>query len=34
MEAIYARLIRNGRKTLSDVPSKLREAVAALLENA
>jgi len=33
MAKIYAALIRKGLKTLDDVPAKLREAVAALLED-
>lgn len=32
MAKIYAELIRKGRKTLDDVPSKLRAEVEALLE--
>ena len=32
MAAVYAELIRKGRKTLDDVPQKLREAVEKLLE--
>lgn len=32
MIKIYADLIRKGVKTLADVPAKLRDAVAALLE--
>ena len=31
MEKIYAELIRKGLKTLEDVPERLRDAVAALL---
>ena len=34
MAAIYARLIRNGTKTMEDVPAKLRDEVAVLLDNA
>lgn len=32
MAAIYANLIRRGRKTLKDVPASLRAEVEALLE--
>ena len=32
MAKIYAELIRKGRKTLDDVPAKLRAEVEALLE--
>ena len=32
MAKVYADLIRKGLKTLEDVPEKLREAVAAVLE--
>lgn len=32
MARIYAELIRKGRKTLDDVPAKLRAEVEALLE--
>lgn len=32
MAKVYADLIRKGKKTIEDVPEKLREAVAALLE--
>ena len=32
MAKIYAELIRKGRKTLDDVPAKLRGEVEALLE--
>lgn len=32
MAKVYADLIRKGIKTLEDVPEKLREAVAAVLE--
>jgi len=32
MAKIYAALIQKGLRTLDDVPEKLREAVAALLE--
>ena len=31
MAAVYANLIRKGRKTLAEVPAKLREEVKALL---
>ena len=31
MAKIYADLIRKGRKTMGDVPAKLRDAVAAVL---
>ena len=34
MAKIYAALIRKGIRTLEDVPAKLRDAVAALLEEA
>lgn len=33
MAKVYAALIKKGLKTLDDVPAKLREAVAALLED-
>lgn len=33
MVQIYANLIRNGLKTLEDVPEKLRDEVKKLLEN-
>ena len=32
MAKVYAALIRKGLKTLADVPPKLRDAVAALLQ--
>jgi hypothetical protein len=32
MIKVYADLIRKGLKTIDDVPAKLRDAVAALLE--
>ena len=32
MAKIYAALIRKGLKTLDDVPTRLRDAVAALLQ--
>ncbi|RKJ37967.1 ASCH domain-containing protein [Acutalibacter sp. 1XD8-33] len=32
MAAVYANLIRKGRKTLAEVPAKLRAEVEALLE--
>lgn len=32
MEKIYADLIRKGKKTLNDVPDKLKAAVKALLD--
>ncbi len=32
MAKVYAALIRKGLKTLEDVPEKLRDAVAALLQ--
>lgn len=32
MVKIYADLIRKGRKTIDDVPAKLREAVEAILD--
>ena len=32
MVALYVKLIRAGRKTLDDVPEKLRDAVEAALE--
>ncbi len=32
MAKIYAELIRKGRKTLDDVPAKLKAAVKALLD--
>lgn len=32
MAKIYAALVRKGIKTLDDVPAKLRDAVAALLQ--
>ena len=32
MAKVYADLIRKGLKTVDDVPAKLRDAVAALLE--
>lgn len=32
MAKIYAALIRKGLKTLGDVPARLRDAVAALLQ--
>ena len=32
MAKIYATLIRTGRKTPDDVPARLRDAVAALLQ--
>lgn len=32
MAKVYATLIRKGLKTLENVPAKLRDAVAALLE--
>lgn len=34
MAKVYAALIRKGLKTLEDVPEKLRDAVAALLQEA
>lgn len=33
MAKIYANLIRHGRKTIDDVPEKLREEVLRILEN-
>ena len=33
MAKIYANLIRAGRKTIDDVPAKLRKEVERLLEN-
>lgn len=33
MAAVYARLIRAGKKTLDDVPENLRAEVEALLKN-
>lgn len=33
MAKVYAALVRKGIKTLDDVPVKLRDAVAALLED-
>lgn len=32
MAAVYADLIRKGKKTIDDVPSTLKEAVQALLD--
>ncbi len=32
MAKVYANLIKNGIKTIDDVPAKLREAVQALLD--
>lgn len=32
MAKVYADLIRKGKKTLDDVPAKLKEAVKALLD--
>ena len=34
MEKVYADLIRKGRKTIDDVPERLRAEVEALLANA
>lgn len=34
MAKVYAALIRKGLRTLEEVPAKLRDAVAALLEEA
>ncbi len=34
MAAIYAALIRKGKKTLEDVPENLRDAVREILEGA
>lgn len=33
MAKIYANLIRNGIKTIDDVPKRLKEAVQAILDN-
>lgn len=33
MAKIYANLIRNGIKTIDDVPKRLKEAVQAILNN-